>query len=48
MIIKIDKGNFYFVKSDSGKRIRIKGHERTYPNATEFKDQPREYEEVEC
>lgn len=46
MIIKIDKGHYNLVKSDSGKQIRIKGQERTYSEATEFKDKPREYEEV--
>lgn len=47
MIIKLDKGNYYLVKSDSGKHIRIKGSERVYSEATELKDKPREYEEVE-
>lgn len=46
-IIKIDKGHYNLVKSDSGKLIRIKGQERTYSEATEFKDHKREYEEVE-
>lgn len=46
MIIKLDKGNYYLVKSDSGKHIRIKGDERFYSEATELKDKPREYEEV--
>ena len=47
MIIKINKGNFYLVKSDSGKHIRVKGDDRVYSEATELKDKPREYEEVE-
>ena len=47
MIIKIDKGSYVLIKSDSGKRIRIKGEERDYSEATEFVDKPREYEEVE-
>ena len=47
MIIKIDKGNYYLVKSDCGKHIRIKGDKKVYSNATELKDKPREYEEVE-
>lgn len=46
MIKKIDKGDFYLVKSDSGK-LRIKGDKRVYSEATELKDKPREYEEVE-
>lgn len=46
MITKIDKGDFYLVKSDSGK-LRIKGDKRVYSEATELKDKPREYEEVE-
>ena len=47
MIVKINKGNYVLVKSDLGKRIRIKGEEQTYSEATEFVDKPREYEEVE-
>lgn len=47
MIIKLDKGNYYLVKSDSGKHIRIKGDDRVYSEATEIKDKPREYIEVE-
>ena len=46
MIRKIDKGNFYLVKSDTGK-LKIKGDDRVYSEATELKDKPREYEEVE-
>ena len=46
-IIKIDKGNYYLIKSDSGKHIRIKGDSKTYSEATEFKESPKEYEEVE-
>lgn len=46
MIHKIDKGDFYLVKSDSGK-LRVKGDNKVYSEATELKDQPREYEEVE-
>lgn len=45
MIHKIDKGSYYLIKSDSGK-IRIKGENRVYSEATELKNQPREYEEV--
>ena len=45
MIHKIDKGNYYLIKADSGK-LRIKGDKRVYSQATELKDQPREYEEV--
>ena len=47
MIVKINKGNYVLIKSDSGKRIRIKNEEHTYSEATEFVDKPREYEEVE-
>ena len=47
MINKIDKGNFYLVKSTENKHIRIKGDKRVYSEATELKDKPREYEEVE-
>lgn len=46
MIHKIDKGDFYLVKSETGK-LRIKGDKRVYSEATELKDKPREYEEVE-
>jgi hypothetical protein len=46
MIRKIYKGNYYLIKADSGK-LRIKGDERIYSEATELKDSPREYEEVE-
>ena len=46
MIHKIDKGDFYLVKADSGK-LKIKGDDRVYSEATELKDKPREYEEVE-
>ena len=45
-IHKIDKGDFYLVKADSGK-LKIKGDDRVYSEATELKDKPREYEEVE-
>jgi len=44
-IHKIDKGTYFLIKADSGK-LKIKGDERIYSSATEFKDQPREYEEV--
>ena len=46
MIHKIDKSTYYLIKSDTGK-IRIKCDDRIYSEATEFKDKPREYEEVE-
>ena len=46
MIKKIDKGDFYLVKSETGK-LRIKGDKRVYSEATELKDHQREYEEVE-
>ena len=46
MIKKIDKGNYYLVVADSGK-LRIKGDKRVYSEATELKDKPREYEEIE-
>ena len=47
MIIKIDKGNYYLVKSDCLLKIRVKGNKRVYSEATEYKGEPREYEEVE-
>lgn len=47
MVVKINKENYVLVKSDSGKRIRVKGSEQTYSEATEFFNKPREYEEVE-
>ena len=47
MVNKIDKGNYYLIKSNNGKHIRIKGDKRVYSEATELKDKPREYEEVE-
>jgi len=46
MIHKIDKGNYCLIIADSGK-LRIKGDDRIYSQATELKDKPREYEEVE-
>lgn len=46
-VVKIDKGNFYLVKSDSGKKIKVKGDENLYSEATELKEKPREYKEVE-
>lgn len=46
MIIKIDKGNFYLVRSDKGLKIKIKGDKHLYSEATELKDKPNEYEEV--
>ena len=45
MIHKIDKGNFYLVKADSGK-LKVKGDDKIYSEATELKDKPREYIEV--
>lgn len=45
MVHKIDKGDYILVKSDSGK-LRIKGDDRVYSEATERKGEPREYEEV--
>ena len=44
-IHKIGKGDFYLVKADSGK-LKIKGDDRVYSEATELKDKPREYEEI--
>lgn len=44
-IHKTDKGNYILVTADSGK-LRVKGDERVYSEATELKDEPREYEEV--
>ena len=45
MINKIDKGNYYLVKADSGK-LKVKGDDKVYSEATELKDKPREYEEM--
>ena len=45
MIHKIDKGSYFLIKADSGK-LKIKGDDRVYSEATELKDKPREYEEV--
>ena len=44
-INKIDKGDYILVKADSGK-LKVKGDDRIYSEATELKDKPREYEEV--
>lgn len=44
-IQKIDKGNYILVKADSGK-LKIKGDDKIYSEATELKNKPREYEEV--
>lgn len=46
-IQKINKGNYVLVKSNENKHIRIKGDKRVYSEATELKDKPREYEEVD-
>lgn len=45
MIKKIDKGNYLLIKADSGK-LKVKGDDKIYSEATELKDHPREYEEV--
>ena len=45
MIHKIDKGNYILVTADSGK-LKVKGDDRVYSEATELKDSPREYTEV--
>jgi hypothetical protein len=45
-IHKTDKGNYILVTADSG-MLKVKGDERIYSDATELKDKPREYEEVE-
>lgn len=46
-IVRIDKGNYYLIKSDSGKFIRVDNSKNVYSEATEIKDKPRKYEEVE-
>lgn len=46
-LVKIDKGDYYLIKSDSGKHIKVKGDKMLYSEATELKDKPRKYEEVE-
>lgn len=45
MLHKIDKGDYYLIKVDSGK-LCVKGDDRVYSEATELKDKPREYEEL--
>lgn len=45
MIHKTDKGDYILVTADSGK-LKVKGDDRVYSEATEYKDKPREYEEV--
>ena len=45
MVHKIDKGDYNLIKADSGK-LKIKGDDRIYSEATELKGKPREYEEV--
>ena len=45
MITKINKGNYILVKSDTGK-LKVKGDDKIYSEATELLDKPREYEEV--
>ena len=48
MIHKIDKGDYYLIKSDSGKKFMVKGKgDMVYSQATELKDKPREYIEVD-
>lgn len=47
MIIKIDKGDYYLIQSDCGKKLKVLGDERVYSQATELKDKPRQYVEVE-
>lgn len=44
-IKKIDKGNYYLVVADSGS-LKVKGDDKVYSQATELKDKPREYEEI--
>jgi len=44
-IHKTDKGDYVLVTADSGK-LKVKGDDRVYSEATEYKDKPREYEEV--
>lgn len=46
MITKIDKGDYYLIKSDKKFKIKGKG-DMIYSQATELKDKPREYIEVE-
>ena len=45
MITKINKGTYILVKSDTGK-LKVKGDDKIYSEATELLDKPREYEEV--
>ena len=45
MIHKAEKENYILVTSDTGK-LKVKGDDKIYSEATEYKDKPREYEEV--
>ena len=45
MIIREDKGDYYLIKADSGK-LKIKGKDQVYSEATELKGKPLEYEEI--
>lgn len=47
MITKTQKNGYVLVKSDEGKKIRVKGDDTLYSEATEFLDKPREYEEAD-
>ena len=47
MLVRINKGKYNLVISDTGKRIREKGHKGDYSVGTEKVDEPKEYEEVE-
>ena len=44
-IHKAEKENYILVTSDTGK-LKVKGDDKVYSEATELKGKPREYEEV--
>ena len=46
-IVRKQKDGYNLVKSNSGKRIRIKGQNQTYSEATDLIDKPRDWIEVE-
>lgn len=45
MIHKIDRGDYFLIQADSGK-LKVKGDDKIYSEATELKNEPREYVEV--
>lgn len=49
MIIRIDKGDYYLIQSDNGSKFKVieENSDRVYSQATELKDKPRHYIEVQ-